>query len=99
MANVSHGTFYYTESKQLVDSLPLRIACVHQCFNDTPLFQIYRAICVMMMNGTNNKMRMQTHLGSSSCEIRYRLLGYGIPVDCTFFTINDQYLNLKFLTL
>jgi hypothetical protein len=73
---------YCTEASQLFDSMPVRIACAHQCFDDTPLFQFYRGMTVLMMNGTNNKLRMQTHLGSSSCEIRYRLQGYGIPVDC-----------------
>jgi hypothetical protein len=76
-----------TEARQLFDSMPVRIACVHQCFDDTPLFQFYRGMTVMMMNGTNNKMRLQTHVGRSSCEIRYRLLGYGIPVDCTCTTL------------
>jgi hypothetical protein len=34
-----------------------------------------------MMTGANNKLRLQTHLGNSS-EVRYKLLGYGIPVEC-----------------
>jgi hypothetical protein len=82
---------FSTVSRQLADSLPLRITCIHQCSPDTPIFQFYRAVFVMMMNGTNNKMRLQTHVGSSSCEVRYRLLGYGIPVDCTCSSIWDQY--------
>ena len=79
--------FSFTEARRFADSMPLRIACVHLCFEDTPLFQFYRGICVLMMKGANNKMRLQTHIGSSCCEIRYRLLGYGIPVDCTFSTL------------
>jgi hypothetical protein len=99
MMNGTHFCFSVAEAQQLTDSLPLRIACVHQCFEDTLLFQFYRACVVMMMNGPNNKMRMQTHLGNSCCEVRYRLLGYGIPVDCTFSPIGDQYLGWKFLAL
>jgi hypothetical protein len=34
------------EARQLLDSLPLRIACVHQCCHDTPLFQFYRGLGV-----------------------------------------------------
>jgi hypothetical protein len=75
-----HSTF--PEGRQLTESMPVRIACMHQCFYNTPLFQLYRAVFVMMMNGADNKIRIQTHVGCSSCEIRYRLLGYGIPVDC-----------------
>jgi hypothetical protein len=82
---------YSSEAKRLFDSLPARIACVHHCFYDTPLFQLYRALMVLQMNGANNKMRLQTHLGNSCCEVRYRLLGYGIPVDRTSCpSIRDQ---------
>jgi hypothetical protein len=97
--NGAHFCFSVAEAQQLIGSIPLRIASVHQCFEDTLLFQFYRAVIVMSMNGTKNKLRMQTHLGSSCCEVRYRLMGYGIPVDCTFASIRDQYLGLKFLTL
>jgi hypothetical protein len=84
---------HYEEARQFADSLPLRIACVHQCSDDTPLFQFFRAVFMMLMNGKNNKMRIQTHLGNSSCEVRYRLLGYGIPVHCTCSSsARDQYL-------
>jgi hypothetical protein len=81
---------FFAEARQLFNSIPVRIACVHQCFDDTPLFQFYRGMNVLMMNGAFNKMRLQTHLGSSSCEIRYKLLGYGIPVDCTCSSIRDH---------
>jgi hypothetical protein len=90
MMNQLTSLSYTTEGRQLTDSLPLRIACFHQCFPDSPLFQFYRAVFVMIMNGANDKMRLQTHLGSSSCEIRYRLLGYGIPVDRTCSSIRDH---------
>jgi hypothetical protein len=81
-----------TESTQHIDSIPLRIVSVHQCFDDNPLY-------VMMMSGINNKMRMQFFLGNSSCESRYRLLGCGIPVDCTCSSVSDPWLNLESFTL
>jgi hypothetical protein len=81
-----------TESRQHIDSIPLRIVSVHQCFDDNPLY-------VMMMSGINNKMRMQFFLGNSSCESRYRLLGCGIPVDCTCSSVSDPWLNLESFTL
>jgi hypothetical protein len=80
----------FTEGRHLVDSLPLRVVCVHQCFDDTPLLQLYRGMTLLTVNSGYIKMRLQTHVGSSSFEIRYRLLGYGIPVDCTYSPSWDQ---------
>lgn len=60
--------------------MPVRVASIHQCFKNTPVYQLIRAINVLMMQGADNKMRLLTHLGDD-CEIRYKLLGFGIPVD------------------
>jgi hypothetical protein len=68
-------------TQRLLDAVPLRVACLHECCDDNPIFQVYRTINVLMMTGANNKLRLQTHLGNSS-EVRYKLLGYGIPVEC-----------------
>jgi hypothetical protein len=84
------------ESQQITNAIPLRIASVHLCFDDTSLFQFYRGMIVMTMNGAFNKMRLQTHVGSSSCEIRYRLLGYLLIV--RVFSKRNRYLDSTILT-
>jgi hypothetical protein len=53
---------------------------MHQCFENTPAYRVIRAVNTLMMQGADNKMRLQTHLGED-WELRYKLMGYGIPVD------------------
>jgi hypothetical protein len=65
----------------LFESMPLRCASIHLCFENTPAYRVLRAVNTLMVQGADKKMRVQTHLGDD-WELRYKLLGYGIPVDC-----------------
>jgi hypothetical protein len=64
--------------KRMQNSFPYRVAAVHCCMPDTPFFRIVRAI--IAMNSTDDlRVRMRFSIGRN-VEIRYQLLGYGIPV-------------------
>jgi hypothetical protein len=74
-------TYILSGASLLLDSMPLRFASRHQCFANTPVYRVLRAVNTLVMQGAINKMRLQTHLGDD-WELRYKLLGYGIPMDC-----------------
>jgi hypothetical protein len=65
-------------SKRLQNSFPYRIAALHCCLPDAPLFRMLRAIFVMVSTD-ELRVRMRFSVGRN-VEIRYQLLGYGIPV-------------------
>ncbi|KAG7344954.1 hypothetical protein IV203_032485 [Nitzschia inconspicua] len=65
---------------RLFSSMPVRFASIHQCFNNTPMFKLLMALNILVIKGAGNKMRLQTHL-EDDCEVRYKLLTFGIPVD------------------
>ena len=51
------------------------------CFENTPIFRLLRSITVRMLQGADKKVRVLVHL-EDEWEVRYVLLGFGIPVDC-----------------
>jgi hypothetical protein len=59
-------------------SFPYRFAALHFCLPDAPLFHVLRAISVTTAID-DNRVRMRFPMGRN-VEIRYQLLGYGIPV-------------------
>jgi hypothetical protein len=62
--------------------MPLRCVSIHQNFEDSPAFRVMRAVNTLMMRGADSKMRLQIHLGDD-WMLRCKLLGYGIPMECT----------------
>ena len=74
-------TLCITVSTRLFQDLPVRVVSIHQCFDDTPVMQMFRAVNALMLKGAKQKIRLLTHLGDN-WEVRYKLLSYGIPVDC-----------------
>jgi len=67
----------------MVEALPIRISSLHFCFKDSPAIRMARAMIILMAG--ENKKRIITHL-EDQWEQRYRLMGYGIPVDLFPFT-------------
>jgi hypothetical protein len=62
-------------------AMPVRFVSIHQYLENTPFYQVIRAVHTLMMQGADNKIRLQTHLGDD-WELRCNLLGYGIPMEC-----------------
>jgi hypothetical protein len=59
-------------------SCPFRYAAAHACFPDAPIFQVLRAV-IATASTDDFRVRMRLSFGTNM-EIRYQLLGYGIPV-------------------
>ena len=70
-----------TVATALFQNFPVRVVCIHQCFDNTPILRVFRAVNALMLKGAKQKVRLLTHLGDN-WEVRYNLLSYGIPVDC-----------------
>ena len=64
----------------MLESLPVRVASIHQSFDDTPILRLLRAVLAGVLLGADKKIRLQCHF-EDDWEIRYKLLGYGIPID------------------
>ena len=67
-----------TGSKRFFEAIPVRLTSIHQCLDKSPLTQIIRSLTALMMK---SDIRLQLHL-ENTWEVRYRLMSYGIPVDC-----------------
>jgi len=65
-------------SNRMFDCAPTRIAGIHICLPDEPIFHMMRAGLALSMG--KNRSRLKFHCGDSM-EIQYNLHGYGIPVD------------------
>lgn len=63
-----------------MNSVPVRYAAVHQSFGNSPILHLVRAINALMMQA-GNRIRLVLH-SEDDWEMRYKLLGYGIPIDC-----------------
>lgn len=77
----------------LTNSMPLRTTAIHFCCPPMPLSNVYKAICMLIMKGTGNKMRFIYHEGQES-EVKYKMMSYGIPVDCEFQGWIQQAINI-----
>ena len=66
--------------RRMMECLPVRVASIHQSFDDTPVLRLLRAVLVAILLGADKKIRLQCHF-EDDWEIRYKLLGFGIPVD------------------
>mmetsp|Transcript_9759 Transcript_9759/g.23622 ORF Transcript_9759/g.23622 Transcript_9759/m.23622 type:complete len:683 (-) Transcript_9759:58-2106(-) len=62
-----------------VDGLPIRIAALHFCIQNRPIYRILNSLFYFTLDSTY-KSRYKVHIGEP-LEIRYKLQGYGIPVD------------------
>eukprot|EP00531_Pseudo-nitzschia_arenysensis_P020497 CAMPEP_0116138764 /NCGR_PEP_ID=MMETSP0329-20121206/12951_1 /TAXON_ID=697910 /ORGANISM="Pseudo-nitzschia arenysensis, Strain B593" /LENGTH=318 /DNA_ID=CAMNT_0003633759 /DNA_START=244 /DNA_END=1197 /DNA_ORIENTATION=- len=62
-----------------LDGLPMRVASLHLCFEDKPIYRLLNSLFHFTMN-PYLKSRYKVHIGEP-LEIRYELQGYGIPTD------------------
>jgi len=62
-----------------IDGLPIRIAALHFCIQNRPVYRILNSLFFFALN-SSYKLRYKVHIGEP-LEIRYKLQGYGIPVD------------------
>jgi hypothetical protein len=75
--NINNVEGYY--QLKVFNALPIRIAAVHFCFADRPIFRIIVTLFYFAA-GPHLRTRFKMHMGEP-IEIRYELQGYGIPVD------------------
>eukprot|EP00536_Pseudo-nitzschia_multiseries_P017337 jgi/Psemu1/248095/estExt_Genewise1.C_15010010 len=68
-----------TRSIKSVDGLPIRIAALHFCIQNRPVYRILNSLFYFTLD-SSYKSRYKVHIGEP-LEIRYKLQGYGIPVD------------------
>jgi len=59
--------------------MPMRIAAMHICFQDQPIYRILNSMVYFAVTNYA-KARFKIHIGEP-LEIRYKLQGFGIPVD------------------
>lgn len=62
-----------------MEGLPMRVAAFHICFTDRPIFRIVNTLFYFSLS-TEMRLRYKVHIGEP-LEIRYKLQGFGIPVD------------------
>lgn len=69
--------YAYTTIRKVIASVPTRMAAIHYCFPNTALFNIVRFV-----TDFNNPylVRVRIHTGNK-IEIRYKMKGYGIPIN------------------
>lgn len=65
-------------STRMFECLPVRMAVVHVCLPDKPIYHMMRSGIALSMRGLSSRLKF--HCGDS-VEIQYHLHGYGIPVD------------------
>mmetsp|Transcript_930 Transcript_930/g.1986 ORF Transcript_930/g.1986 Transcript_930/m.1986 type:complete len:523 (-) Transcript_930:471-2039(-) len=65
-------------SARMFECTPVRIAGIHVCLPDKPIYHMLRSGIALSIRG--NASRLKFHCGDS-IEIQYHLHGYGIPVD------------------
>lgn len=63
-----------------MDAVPMRVAAIHFCFQDSPRIRLVKAVATLMVGG-HGRTRLTFHAGDTSWDVRYRLMGFGIPVD------------------
>jgi len=65
-------------------AIPTRIAAMHVCLPDRPFSRIVKSLIALDATGRSQRQRIRFHLqeeGSGHLYVRYRLKGYGIPVE------------------
>lgn len=80
--NQTHTTHHPPpqEGKRIMDAVPMRVAAIHFCFQDSPRIRLVKAVATLMVGG-HGRTRLTFHAGDTSWDVRYRLMGFGIPVD------------------
>eukprot|EP00536_Pseudo-nitzschia_multiseries_P016968 jgi/Psemu1/223284/e_gw1.1316.17.1 len=66
---------------KLLDGMPLRMAAFHLCFPDTQWFRMVGGLSLMLgLKSASKRTRLKIHVGEPT-ELRYEVIGYGIPGD------------------
>lgn len=68
----------HVEGSRIFDTVPMRVCSLHFCFRDTPLFFSFKAILVLILGDQKTRLRL---LVGEDMELRYELMGYGVPID------------------
>eukprot|EP00533_Pseudo-nitzschia_delicatissima_P009889 CAMPEP_0116087644 /NCGR_PEP_ID=MMETSP0327-20121206/5468_1 /TAXON_ID=44447 /ORGANISM="Pseudo-nitzschia delicatissima, Strain B596" /LENGTH=598 /DNA_ID=CAMNT_0003578715 /DNA_START=114 /DNA_END=1910 /DNA_ORIENTATION=- len=72
--------------------MPIRVVAFHTCTPDTPYYSIIRAYNSAMVE---ERARLKFHIGED-IENRYKLSGYGIPLDQLPITESGKLKNMHF---
>eukprot|EP00529_Nitzschia_sp_RCC80_P010799 CAMPEP_0113454234 /NCGR_PEP_ID=MMETSP0014_2-20120614/7759_1 /TAXON_ID=2857 /ORGANISM="Nitzschia sp." /LENGTH=625 /DNA_ID=CAMNT_0000345635 /DNA_START=20 /DNA_END=1897 /DNA_ORIENTATION=- /assembly_acc=CAM_ASM_000159 len=68
----------HVEGNRIFEAVPMRVCSMHFCFRDTPLYRLIKAGLVMMLGEQKTRFRL---LVGEDLELRYDIMGYGIPMD------------------
>jgi hypothetical protein len=69
----------HIKGPRLYNGVPGRVAAIHVCLPDEPIFNLIWAVLAVYLGG-KERNRFIRHTGEG-VEVQYRLHGYGIPVD------------------
>jgi hypothetical protein len=68
----------HVEGYRIFASVPMRVCCMHFCFRDQPIYRLMKAGLVLMLGEQKTRFRL---LVGEDVELRYDIMGYGIPMD------------------
>lgn len=74
-----HKRVIVQSGRALEDALPMRLVAFHLCFPRTPFFRLVKAFYAFIAP-VKYLSRYIFHFGTKT-EMRYKLMGYGIPVE------------------
>jgi hypothetical protein len=63
-----------------MEAVPMRVSAMHFCFKDSPKIRLLKAVATLMVGG-KTRTRLTFHSGDTAWDVRYRLMGFGVPVD------------------
>mmetsp|Transcript_24060 Transcript_24060/g.52722 ORF Transcript_24060/g.52722 Transcript_24060/m.52722 type:complete len:624 (+) Transcript_24060:66-1937(+) len=66
---------------QLMNAMPTRVTAYHMCFPNTNTSRMFAGLALFLGIGSaSDRTRLKFHIGSLT-EIKYKLHGYGIPIE------------------
>ena len=73
----THALLFWSDALSLLQAVPVRLSCMHHCADRTIINEVNAQAIKLAFRGG---MRIQMHL-EDACELRYKLMSYGIPVE------------------
>lgn len=72
---------YRSDLSELMKCAPVRWSAMHVCLPEGPLFSMLKALLVIVLVGTNERLRIKFYSGGlHNMETQYKLMSFGIPI-------------------
>ena len=72
---------YRVDLSNLLQNFPVRWSAMHVCLPPGPLFNLLKALLVVVMTRKDDRVRFKFYSGGlHDLEIQYKLMSYGIPI-------------------